>query len=198
MAVGREGRRATIRGVGKVYDTIDGRLREFILAQPVFFVSTAPSGRDGHVNLSPKGVSGTFLVLDERRVAYLDFTGSGAETIAHLRDNGRIVVMFCAFAGPPKIVRLHGHGEAVLTGDPRFAELLAGFGEAPEQRGARAVIVVEVSRISDSCGYGVPLMSYAGDRDVLLEWTARRSNQALADYQATRNATSLDGLPALS
>lgn len=184
--------------MGKVYDRIDGRLREFIQAQPMFFVATAPSGADGHVNLSPKGMSGTFAVLDERRVAYLDYVGSGAETVAHLRDNGRIVIMFCAFAGPPNIVRLHGRAEAVPVTDPRCAGLLDAFPDAPERRGVRTVIVVDVTRVSDSCGFAVPLMSFQGDRDLLLEWTARRDDEALREYQATRNASSIDGLPALS
>src|SRR5262252_5743717 len=103
--------------MGKVYEGIDDRLRKFILAQPVFFVASAPNGPDGHVNLSPKGVAGCLAVLGEHEVAYLDYTGSGAETVAHLRDNGRIVVMFCAFTGPPKIVRLHGRGTVVTPGD---------------------------------------------------------------------------------
>ncbi|SDY52625.1 Pyridoxamine 5'-phosphate oxidase [Micromonospora pattaloongensis] len=184
--------------MGKVYDGIDGRLREFIDAQPVFFVATAPSGADGHVNVSPKGMTGTFAVLDEHRVAYLDYHGSGAETIAHLRDNGRVTLMFCAFAGPPKIVRLHGHGVAVPVDDPRFAELLAAFPAAPDRHGVRAVITVAVSRVSDSCGFAVPLMTYEGDRELLITSHSRRSAAELADYRATRNAVSIDGLPALA
>src|SRR5512138_2511307 len=120
--------------MGKIYDSIDGRLRAFLLEQPVFFVATAPSGAAGHVNVSPKGGAGCLAVLDERRVAYLDYTGSGAETIAHLRDNGRITVMFCAFEGPPTIVRLHGRGFAVFPEDPRFEELLSAFGD-PHRHG---------------------------------------------------------------
>jgi hypothetical protein len=183
--------------MAKVRERIDERLRKFISAQPMFFVGTAPSGADGHVNISPKGMAGTFVVLDDLRVAYLDFTGSGAETISHLRDNGRIVIMFCAFQGAPNIVRLHGRGEAVVPADPRFAELLAAFPDAPEPRGVRAVIVVDVTRVSDSCGYAVPLMTHEGDRDILLSWTATRSDDALARYRTTRNATGIDGLPAL-
>jgi hypothetical protein len=183
--------------MGKVYEAIDGRLRDFIEAQPVFFVATAPSGDGGHVNLSPKGMSGTLAVLGEHRVAYLDHYGSGAETIAHLRQNGRIVVMFCAFTGPPKIVRLHGKGSAVLAGDPGFEELWPDFG-GQERHGVRSIIDVEVSRVSDSCGYAVPLMDLVGDRDLLVRSHSRRDEQALADYGAAKNLTSIDGLPALA
>jgi hypothetical protein len=184
-------------GMAKLHERIDGRLREFILAQPVFFVATAPSGVQGHVNVSPKGTAGTFAVLGDHRVAYLDFTGSGAETTAHLRDNGRIVVMFCAFQGPPSIVRLHGRGEAVPADDARCGDLLAAFPDAPGLRGLRSVIVVDVTRVSDSCGFSVPLMTYAGDRTLLRDWTARRTDQALIEYRATHNASSVDGLPGL-
>src|SRR6188508_480356 len=143
--------------MGKVHERIDDRLRAFIERQRVFFVATAPNGPGGHVNVSPKGVDGTLAVLDDHTVAYLDLTASGAETIAHLRENGRITVMFCAFDGPPNIVRLHGRGRFVTLYDDGFEELLARFpAELPEERGTRAVIVVDVDRVSDSCGYGVP------------------------------------------
>ncbi|MEV1289978.1 pyridoxamine 5'-phosphate oxidase family protein [Micromonospora sp. NPDC049679] len=184
--------------MGKVYDGISGRLREFVEAQPVFFVATAPSGAQGHVNVSPKGMTGTFVVLDEARVAYLDYHGSGAETIAHLRDNGRITLMFCAFDGAPKIVRLHGRGVAVPVDDPGFADLLAAFPAPPDRHGLRAVITVDVTRVSDSCGFAVPLMSYQGDRDLLVQAHSRRSAADLADYRVTKNAVSIDGLPAIS
>ncbi|SRR6266508_5541212 len=183
--------------MAKVYDGIDDRLRELLLAQPVFFVATAPSGSGGHVNCSPKGGSGCFAVLDEHRVAYLDYTGSGAETIAHLRDNGRIVVMFCAFDGPPKIVRLHGRGTCVTPDDPRFAELERAFAVEPGS-GLRSIIDVEVERVSDSCGFQVPLMAYTGDRTLLADWAGRKDQAELAEYRATRNAASIDGLPALT
>lgn len=183
--------------MGKVYEEIDGRLRAFIEAQPVYFVATAPSGDEGHVNLSPKGMSGTLAVLGEHRIVYLDYFGSGAETIAHLRQNGRIVVMFCAFTGPPKILRLHGRGEAVLADDPRFEELWAAF-DGPERHAVRSIIDVEVTRVSDSCGYAVPLMDYTGDRDLLTRSHSRRDEQALAEYAVTKNHTSIDGLPALA
>jgi hypothetical protein len=139
--------------MGKTYDQLDKRLHGWIAAQHIFFVATAPQRRGGHVNLSPKGHADTFAVLDERTVAYLDLTGSGAETAAHLRDDGRITLMFCAFSGPPRILRLYGQGRIVLPGEQRWDELAAWF---PARRGARAVVVVEVERIADSCGYAVP------------------------------------------
>ena len=189
--------------MGRTYDAIDDRLRDWICRQPLFFVGTAPLDGDGHVNVSPKGPIDSLRVFDERTVAYLDVVGSGAETIAHLRENGRIVVMLCAFDGPPRIVRLHGRGEAVLPGDPRFAALLerAGFREpaAPEAR--RSVVVVDVTRVADSCGYGVPLMRYEGERPHQDAWAAKKLRvggpEALVDYQAEKNAVSVDGLPAV-
>ena len=180
--------------MGKLYDAIDGRLREFVLRQPVFFMATAAT--EGRVNVSPKGMKGTFAVLGPNRVAYLDYTGSGVETIAHLRDNGRITVMFCAFTGPPNVVRLHGRGEAVRPEDPRFAELYARF-EVDADHGLRSVIVVDVDRVSDSCGFAVPLLDYVGERTLLDDWAARKTDEDLVAYRKERNAASIDGLPAL-
>ena len=179
--------------MGKVHERIDDRLRTFIERQHVFFVATAPSGSDGHVNVSPKGIGGTFAVIDDHTVAYVDITASGAETIAHLRDNGRITLMFCAFEGPPNIVRLHGTGRVVTLYDDEFAGLLEHF---TETRGARAVIVVDVQRVSDSCGYGVPLMEYAGERDLLPAVHGRKGDEGQAEYRRLKNVTSIDGLPA--
>jgi hypothetical protein len=183
--------------MGKVYDTIDDRLRRFIESQPVFFVATAPGGDGGHVNLSPKGMSGTFAVVDPLRVAYLDYFGSGAETIAHLRENGRIVIMFCSFDGPPKIVRVHGTGRSVGADDPDQGGLLAAF-DKPRTHGLRSVIDVRVTRVSDSCGFGVPQMAYAGERELLSQWADRKTDADLAEYAAAKNSRSIDGLPALS
>lgn len=180
--------------MSKVHPEIGARLSAFIEAQPVFFVGTAPLASDGHVNVSPKGGAGTLVVLDPHPVAYLDVTGSGSETVAHLRENGRIVIMLCAFTGPANIVRLHGVGRVVLPGDVEFAALTARF---PADRGARAVIVVEVDRVSDSCGFQVPLLEHVGDRDLLTQWSGRKTDEELAAYRATRNAASIDGLPAL-
>jgi hypothetical protein len=179
----------------KLHDGISDRLREFVEAQPMFFVATAPSGDAGHVNVSPKGMSGTFVVLGEHRVAYLDFHGSGAETIAHLAENARITIMFCAFQGPPTIVRFHGRGRAVPVTDPEFAELIDLFPEAPDRHGARSIIDVDVQRVSDSCGYSVPLMAYEGERDLLIRWAERRSEDDLADYRRRKNGYSIDGRP---
>lgn len=179
--------------MGKVHEAIDGRLREFIEKQKVFFVATAPSGPDGHVNVSPKGVDGTFAVLDAHTVAYLDITASGAETIAHLRDNGRITIMFCAFEGPPNVVRLHGRGRFVTIYDAEFDRYRTLFGE---HRGARAVVVVDVLRVSDSCGFGVPLMRYEGERDMLPGHMDRKGTAGQAAYRRKKNLVSIDGLPA--
>jgi hypothetical protein len=190
--------------MGRIYDRIDDHQRAWIARQPLFFVSTAPLGADGHVNLSPKGPIGTLRVLDDHTVAYLDVVGSGAETIAHLRENGRIVVMLCAFEGPPRILRLHGRGEVVAAGEARFEELLerAAFDEPAATESRRAVIVVSVERIADSCGYGVPLMRYEGERPHAAAWAEKKLRvggpEAIAQYRAEKNAASIDGLPALS
>jgi hypothetical protein len=189
--------------VGRVYDGIDERQRAWIADQPLFFVGTAPLAGDGHVNVSPKGPIGTLRVIDEHTVAYLDGIGSGAETIAHLRENGRIVVMLCAFDGPPRILRLHGTGTVHLPGEPGYDELLAaaGFEDPSTPEARRSIVRVEVSRIADSCGYGVPLMAYEGDRDHARLWAEKKlrtgGREALASYQAEKNAVSLDGLPAV-
>ncbi|MEI6362937.1 MAG: pyridoxamine 5'-phosphate oxidase family protein [Actinomycetes bacterium] len=177
-----------------VIDGIDDKLGQWLCEQPLFFVATAPLAGDQHINLSPKGLAGTFAVIDQYTVAYLDLTGSGAETISHLRENGRIVLMFCAFDGRPSIIRLHGRGRIVLPGDPEFAGLIGRFSE---HVGVRSVIVVDVDRASDSCGYAVPTMTYVSDRDVLDLSHAKKGADALAEYRAVKNATSIDGLPAL-
>lgn len=173
-------------------DAIDDALAEWLTAQPVFFVATAPRSDAGLVNLSPKGLAGTFTVIDPHTVAYLDLTGSGVETIAHLRENGRIVLMFCAFDGRPTIVRLHGRGRVVLPGTGEFDDLVRRFDEHP---GVRSVIVVDVTRASTSCGYGVPTMSFEEDRTILDLGAIKRGPDELATYRRERNATSLDGLP---
>ncbi|WBB81878.1 pyridoxamine 5'-phosphate oxidase family protein [Micromonospora sp. WMMD882] len=181
--------------MGKVYPEIEPRLRAFIEAQPVFFVATAPTSVDGHVNVSPKGMRGTLVVLGPHRVAYLDYHGSGAETIAHLRDNGRVTLMFCAFSGPPKILRLYGRGHTVPVDDPGFAARLADFPDPPDRHTVRAVIAVEVDRVADSCGFAVPVMEYQHDRDMLITHHGRKTTEELVAYRASRNAASIDGLP---
>lgn len=177
--------------MGRVLEAIDDELAAWMEAQPVYFVATAPSGDGGHVNLSPKGYD-SLRVLDERTVAYLDLTGSGVETIAHLRQNGRITVMCCAFEGTPRIVRCHGRGTVVLPGAAGFDELVERFPALP---GVRSVIRVDVDRVSSSCGFGVPLMELVGPRETLVSWAERKGDGGIADYWATRNATSIDGLP---
>jgi hypothetical protein len=188
--------------MAKLFDAIDDKIRAFIEAQPMFFVGTAPSGDDGHVNLSPKGGANLFRVTGPLGFAYVDLMGSGIETIAHLRENGRIVIMFCAFDGPPKIVRLHGRGVPVQQGDKRFAEALAAFDITAEQRRAvRSVIEVEVTRVADSCGFVVPKMSYEGDRDQLYRYAdnrlRREGPEAVRAYVSANNAESIDGLTGL-
>ena len=179
--------------MGKQYAAIDDTLRAFIEAQHVFFVATAPAGAAGHVNLSPKGLD-TFRILGPTTVAYLDFVGSGAETIAHLRENGRLVVMLCAFDGPPKIVRLYGRGTVVEPADAEFAALRDRF---PPARGVRSVIRAELDRITDSCGYGVPRYRYDGARTQIDEWAVRKGDDGVHAYQREHNVRSIDGLPAL-
>ncbi|MFF9361242.1 pyridoxamine 5'-phosphate oxidase family protein [Streptomyces griseoluteus] len=186
--------------MGKTYERIDGKVRRFIEEQPLFFTATAPLAGEGTVNLSPKGLKGSFVVLDELTVAYLDFAGSNAETVAHLRENGRITLMWCAFQGPPNIVRVHGRGEPVFRDDPRFGELLAAFpGIDPAPHGLRAIIVVHAELVRDSCGYAVPRMAYEEDRDSHRRRFAREDDASLSDYFTGKEhiATSIDGLPGL-
>jgi hypothetical protein len=178
--------------MSKVYDEITPELIAWIGQQHMFFVATAPSGADGHVNCSPKGLD-SFRILGPRSVAYLDLTGSGAETIAHLRDNGRIVFMFCAFRGPPNIVRLHGRAEVLTADSAGWTELRPQFTDQP---GARAIIRADISRISDSCGYAVPVYEHVEDRRALNLWAQKRDAEELEAYRRQKNAISIDGLPA--
>jgi hypothetical protein len=180
--------------MGQVFGRLNDRLREFIEAQHIYFVATAPSSAEGHVNVSPKGHTDTFAIISDTQVAYLDLTGSGAETVAHLRDNGRITLMFCAFEGTPDVVRLYGRGQIVMPTDPGFDELAMLFEPRP---GGRAVIVIDLDRVSTTCGFAVPLYDYVGDRDVLEKSNTRKSAADLEEYHRTRNAVSIDGLPAL-
>ncbi|GAA3211175.1 pyridoxamine 5'-phosphate oxidase family protein [Dactylosporangium siamense] len=186
--------------MGKEYERIDGRLRTFIEAQHIFFTATAPLSGDGTINLSPKGLTGSFAVLDELTVAYLDFAGSNAETVAHLRENGRITLMWCAFDGPPNIVRVHGRGEPVFRDDPRWTDLVAHFpGIDTTQHGLRAIIVVHADLIRDTCGYAVPFMTYDADRDLHAKRFAREDDESLSRYFEGKDhvGVSLDGLPGL-
>jgi len=182
--------------MGKIYDGVDEKLGAWMKRQHLFFVATAPLAADGHVNVSPKGDLRWFRILGPHEVAYLDFVGSGAETIAHARENGRIVVMFCAFEGPPRIVRLHDRASVVLPGEREFDALRALF--EPAEDALRSVIRVDVERIADSCGYGVPIMRFDGVRDQYDQWVDKKMRDGgLDDYVAEKNAESIDGLPAI-
>lgn len=179
--------------MGKVFEVLDDRNVEFIRSQRMFFTASAPLAADGFVNLSPKGLD-TFAVLDGTTVAYLDLHGSGIETVAHLRENGRITFLFCAFEGPPRLLRLYGTGEVVEPGDPGYEALAAHF---PTFEGTRSVIRVSLERIADSCGYGVPRYAFEEDRTQLTEWAERKGEDGLRAYRAENNRESIDGLPGL-
>lgn len=179
--------------MGQVFDGIDEALSAWITAQPMWFVATAPLDPGGHVNLSPRGHD-SFSVLGPHRVGWVDYTGSGAETIAHLRENGRVTLMWCSYGPRPRIVRLHGRGSVALPGEPAYDEVVARH---PAHPSTRAVVVVDVRRVSDSCGFGVPVMELVGERDLLRLGAEKRGPDGLAAYRAERNAVSLDGLPAL-
>jgi hypothetical protein len=178
--------------MGKAISSITDDLATFIREQPLFFVATAPLSRDGHVNLSPKGLD-TFRLLGDDRVAYLDLTGSGNETAAHLAENGRITFMFCAFSGAPRILRLHGSGWVVVRDSERWAELRPLFREVP---GVRQIIEAAITRVATSCGFGVPLLDLVGQRDTLPRWAETKGPEMLARYRREKNTTSIDGLPA--
>jgi Pyridoxamine 5'-phosphate oxidase len=180
--------------MAKAYTAIEGAVQEFIEAQRMFFVGSAPLDAKGHVNISPKGLD-TFRILGPRTVAYLDLTGSGVETVAHVKENGRIVVMFCAFQGAPKILRLYGHGRVVEPCGAEFADLHAHF---PQHHGIRSIIVVELTDIIDSCGFGVPLFRYEGQREQHAAWARKIGPEAVKTYQHDKNQRSLDGLPGVS
>ncbi len=176
--------------MGEQYDHITPTIQGFIQAQPLFFVATAPLSEHGHINLSPKGYD-TFRILSPRQVAYLDLTGSGNETSAHLAENGRITFMFCAFQGAPKILRLYGKGETVLPGSERWEGLLVQF---PSYPGIRQIILASIDRVHTSCGYAVPLMELQKDRETLARWATSKGEEGLVDYRCANNSTSLDGL----
>ncbi len=180
--------------MGKVYPHLDGALQGFIEDQHMFFVASAPLAADGLVNLSPKGLD-SFRVLTPSTVAFLDLGGSGIETLAHCKENGRIVFLFCAFEGPPRILRLYGTGEAIEPGHPEWNALLAEFPEYPHPR---SIIRAELTRIADSCGFAVPLYEYQSQRDQLVRYNQTLGEEVLAEKRNEHNATSLDGLPGLT
>jgi len=177
--------------MAKVFDSITEELERFIAAQTMFFVATAPLSPTGHVNLSPKGL-GSFCILSPQRVAYRDLTGSGNETSAHLQENGRITLMFCAFQEPPIILRLYGRGHTVLPNAPDWDTLNALFSPLA---GTRQIIVVDVERVQTSCGMGVPLYEYQGQRQSLVQWASKQGEEGVQAYQQQKNRTSIDGLP---
>jgi len=180
--------------MGKVYDAIDESLKEFIQRQQMFFVATAPMSGDGLVNLSPKGLD-SLRILDDHTVVYADLTGSGIETVAHVKENGRIVLMFCAFEGAPKIVRLHGRGEVIESSHDEFQQLRTRF---PEYVGLRSFIRLHCHRISDSCGWSVPLYEFREQRSQLVAWAEHKGVDEVDLYQQTVNTESLDGLPGIT
>ncbi len=177
--------------MAKCFDRITDELQAFIAAQQMFFVATAPLSPTGHVNVSPKGLD-SFRVLSPHRVAYRDLTGSGNETSAHLQENGRITLMFCAFQGEPKILRLYGQGRTVLPDQPEWAELLAVF---PAIAGTRQIIVADIERVQTSCGFAVPLYEYVDQRDILVNWAEKKGNPGVKQYWREKNQVSIDGLP---
>lgn len=179
--------------MGKLYEEITPELAAWVGQQHLFFVASAPLSARGHVNCSPKGLD-TLRIRGPREVAYLDLTGSGAETIAHVRENGRILFMFCAFSGPPKIVRFHGTAEIVTPASPAWGDLRNLF---PGYPAARAIVRARIDRIGDSCGYGVPLMEFGHDRDTMRKWAETKGQEALAAYRREKNSRSIDNLPAL-
>ncbi len=178
--------------MGKLLDEITPEIARFIGEQPIFFVGSAPLSDDGHVNVSPKGLD-TFRVLGPRKVAYLDLTGSGNETAAHVAENGRLTVMFCAFSGRPQILRLYCRGSVVTRDSAEWEAMAAEF---PSRSGVRQIVVGEVEFLQTSCGYAVPQMALVGERDTLQKWYDAKSEEQMVDYRRTRNGTSLDGMAA--
>lgn len=178
--------------MAKQYPEISDEMAAWIRAQPLFFCATAPLSAQGHINLSPRGLN-TLRVLGPKDVAWLDLTGSGNETAAHLAENGRLTIMFCAFDEPPRILRLYGKGTVVLPGSERWATLRPRFPDLP---GERQIIHLAVEWVQTSCGAGVPLMDYQGQRDVLITWAEKKGEAGVAEYQQRKNTLSIDGLPA--
>jgi len=179
--------------MAKFYETISESMQQFIEQQHIFFVATAPLSAEGHVNISPKGKD-SFRILSPTSVAYLDLIGSGNETSAHTHENGRITIMFCAFDGPPNIVRLFGKGRTVLPSDAEWGELSALF-PLENYNNVRQIIVADIHVTQTSCGYGVPFMDYVGERDTMERWADAKGADGLITYQCEKNAESIDGLP---
>lgn len=180
--------------MAKLYDELDDRLCAFIANQHLFFVGTTPRDDGGRVNISPKGMD-SLRILDPKTIAYLDYTGSGIETVSHVKENGRQVMMFCSFDKSPLILRLHGRAEVIERSGARWEELQSHF---PESRMARAIIRMSITRIADSCGWGVPMFDYVGEREQYGKYDAQIDDGQLRDSQLESNMASIDGLPGLS
>ena len=176
--------------MAKLFESITEELQKFITNQQMFFVGTAPLNGNGHVNLSPKGLE-SFRILSPHKVAYLDLTGSGNETSAHLQENGRITFMFCAFEGSPSILRLYGSGKTILPNNSEWESLYSQFPEIP---GTRQIIVADIERVQTSCGMSVPLYEFQGQRDSLVKWAAKKGEEGIKEYHQKKNMVSIDGL----
>ncbi len=174
--------------MAKFYESINKRVKEFIEQQKMFFVATAP--KEGRINLSPKGMD-TFKILDDKKVAWLSVTGSGNETSAHLLENGRITIMFCAFNGAPNIVRIYGSAIEVLPGDEEWSQYISLFPELP---GTRQIFLVNVETIQTSCGMSLPYYEYQGEREQLNDWAVGKGEDGINTYWEERNQVSIDGL----
>lgn len=177
--------------MAKFFERIDDRISKFISEQKMFFTASAPISLEGRINLSPKGID-TFRVLDEKTVCYLDLTGSGNETAAHIKENGRLTIMFCSFAGAPLILRLYGNGEIVHKNSEKWEELSKNFDEFP---GSRQIIILNIDTVQTSCGFGIPLYEYKEDRTTLLDWAKNKGEEKVENYRREKNQTSIDGLP---
>ena len=182
--------------MGKVYDKIDDKIAAWVQKQKMFFVASAPLDQEGSINCSPKG-GDTLRIINERCIAYLEYGGSGVETIAHIRDNGRMVIMLCAFEGPPKIFRFHGQGEVVSRNDDAFGSMMEHF-EGIDLRGVRSIIKLNVERISDSCGYGVPTYTFEGERPSMQNYIDQTDDTKLRSGLREVNLESIDGLPGIT
>ena len=178
--------------MAKEFSSIEPAHRDFILRQHIFFVASAAAS--GHVNLSPKGLDSLRLIGNKRAV-YLDLTGSGNETAAHLLADGRLTLMFCAFEGAPLILRLYGRGRCLRRGSAEYAEILAAAFAGFEPPGARQMILLDVARVQTSCGYAVPFLSFAGDRPGLTQWAETKGEAGLEAYRRANNLVSIDGFP---
>lgn len=177
--------------MGKFYDSITAHQQQFIERQHLFFVATAPLSKEGHINLSPKGLD-CFKVLSPNSVAYMDLISSGNETSAHTLENGRIAFMFCSFEAVPTILRLYGKGRTILSSDEEWPAISAQFKIYPS---TRQIIQATITKVQTSCGFGVPLYEYHGERNTHFEWADKKGAAGLAQYMNDHNITSIDGLP---